>query len=367
MTCSKGTERLRSTQLGSICRLVLLAFLWTLPVQAATLTRGVNITNWFRYPASRDPAVLAAYVSDQALTDLQAAGFDFVRLAVDPEIVSGTGLTTVLIAAIQRIEAHGMAVIVSPHPRNWNLEAHDRDRLPAFWQELAPKLATLDQTQTLPEVVNEPVFPNDPAAWAALQHRVLSAIRQALPQATVVLTGQDWGSVGGLLALTPEPDQNVLYSFHFYDPAELTALASYRQDIDHAVFARLPFPVADPSRCDAVADQAADATTRDVAKYYCTVGWDAERIAAPLDQAAAWATLHRVHLLAGEFGASVQLNTAARLAWLKTVRMAFQARSIPWALWGYEDTMGFALPQPLGSRPVLNPDVLSALGITTAK
>jgi hypothetical protein len=48
------------------------------------LTRGINITGWFRFPASRDPAVLAAYLSDQALADLRTAGFDFVRLAIDP-------------------------------------------------------------------------------------------------------------------------------------------------------------------------------------------------------------------------------------------------------------------------------------------
>jgi endoglucanase len=59
--------------------------MWLLPVWRAgaeshpvTLTRGINITAWFRFPASRDPAVLAAYLSDQALADLRAAGFDFV-------------------------------------------------------------------------------------------------------------------------------------------------------------------------------------------------------------------------------------------------------------------------------------------------
>ena len=215
---------------------------------AAALTRGINVTNWFRYPPSRDPALLAKYMSDQALTDLRTAGFDFVRLAIDPEVVSGQAPAAVLIEAIRRIEAHGMAVIVSLHPRNWHLEtdAADRVRLRSFWRELAPKLAGLEQTRTLPEVLNEPVFPGDPGGWAVLQHLVLGDIRHALPQATVVLTGQDWGSVGGLLALTPEADPNVLYSFHFYDPAELTSLAAYRPDADHAAIGQLPFPVGRP-------------------------------------------------------------------------------------------------------------------------
>ena len=128
----------------------------------ATLTRGINITGWFRFPASRDPAALAAYLSDQALADLRAAGFDFVRLAIDPAVADTQ--RPVLIAAIRRIQRQGLTVVVSPHPHDWHLETDpaDRDRLRAFWQTLAPALRTLDPARTVPEVLNEPVFPNDP-------------------------------------------------------------------------------------------------------------------------------------------------------------------------------------------------------------
>jgi len=324
------------------------------------LTRGVNLTNWFRYPSSRDPAALMAYLSDRALADLRATGFDFVRLAVDPDLVSGD--TAVLIAAIRRIQSHRLTVIISPHPHEWPVETKP-GRLSAFWVGLAPKLAGLDPALTVPEVLNEPVFPNDPGGWAAVQHRVLGEIRHALPGATVVLSGNDWGSVAGLLALAPEADRNVLYSFHFYDPAELTSLAAYRHDVDRAGLARLPFPVDGDATCDVSADPA----TADLAHYYCSLVWDAPRIAAGIDKAARWARDHDVKLLLGEFGASADLNAAARLAWLKTVGEAAAQRHIGWALWGYDDSMGFAITRPAGARPVLNPAVLSALGMTAVK
>jgi endoglucanase len=334
---------------------------------SASLTRGINITAWFRFPANRDPAALAAYLSDQALSDLRAAGFDFVRLAVDPAVADARRPD--LIAAIRRIQHQGLTVIVSPHPHDWHLEtsAADRDRLRRFWQTLAPALRSLDPARTVPEVLNEPVFPADPGAWAALQHLVLGDIRQALPDATVVLTGQDWGSIGGLLALTPEIDSNVVYSFHFYDPAELTSLAAYRPGLDRMALARLPFPVDDRSRCEATADASADAGTRDLMRYYCALGWDAGRIDAIIDRALAWARLHHVRLLAGEFGASAELNQTARVAWLHTVRDAFQSRGIGWALWGYDDVMGLAVTRPPGPRPRLSPVVLTALGMTVRK
>jgi endoglucanase len=325
------------------------------------LNRGINITAWFRFPASRDPAVLGKYLTGQALADLRTAGFDFVRLAVDPAIAE-TQLP-VLIAAIRRIQLQGLTVVVSPHPHDWHLET-GRERLRIFWRTLAPALRALDPARTVPEVLNEPVFPGDPTGWAALQHLVLRDIRQSLPNATVVLTGQDWGSIGGLLALTPEDDQNVVYSLHFYDPAELTSLAAYRPGLDRAALARLPFPVDDRPVCEAAADGSADSGTRDLMRYYCAFGWDTARVALAIGRAADWARLHRVRLLAGEFGASAALNVPARMAWLRTVRDAFEANGIGWALWGYDDIMGLAVVRPPGPRPILDRAVLAALGLT---
>jgi hypothetical protein len=99
--------------------------------------------------------------------------------------------------------------------------------------------------------------------------------------------------------------------------------------------------------------------------YYCALGWDASRIGASIDRAAAWARQNHAHLLAGEFGASAELNPAARIAWLKTVHAAFETRGIGWALWGYDDVMGLGVGRPPEPRPRLNRTVLTALGMTT--
>jgi endoglucanase len=322
----------------------------TAPVQ---LHRGINITGWFRFPVSRDPAALAAYLSDQALEQLRLAGFDFVRLAVDPDLLD----PKTLIPALKRIQQHRLAVVISPHPHDWHLEATP-DQLRQFWRTLAPALRPLDPARTVPEVVNEPVFPADPDAWVRLQHQVLTDIRVALPRSLVVLTGADWGSVAGLAAMAPEADPHVVYSFHFYDPVELTSLAAYRSDVDHPALAALPFPAGED--CDA---PTSDPPTRDLVRYYCASRWDEAHLAASIDRAAEWAGRHGVRLLAGEFGASAQLNRPARLAWLRTVRQIFEARNIAWALWGYDDSMGLAVSRPPAQRPVLDAGVMAALGM----
>jgi hypothetical protein len=326
----------------------------------APLRRGVNLTNWFRYPPSPDRAALAAYLPDEAMAGLRHAGFDFARLAVQPAVVPGDRL--VLVAeAMARLHRQGLAAIVAPH--------FGADPEPAaladFWRRLAPLLRPLDPRRTVAEVMNEPVFAGDPAGWAALQQRIVAIIRASLPGRRVVLTGNEWASIAGLLASHPADVSDAIYGFHFYDPAELTSLAAYRPGLDRAALARLPFPTS-AAGCAAVA-ATTNAATRDLIRFVCAMQWDAAAVAARIDAAAAWGARFGVPLLLGEFGATAALNAPARLAWLTAVRRACEARGIGWALWGYDDAMGFGVRPGGGGVPALDAGVLDALGMGSPK
>jgi endoglucanase len=333
--------------------------------RVAALARGVNLTNWFRFPARADDAALRAYLPDAAIAALHRAGFTFVRLAVQPELLDAAPQRlALLIQAVRRLQQAGLAVVIEAHPTTWHLEqsAADRARLLAFWHRLAPALRPLDPRLTYPEILNEPVFAGTPQAWEALQADALTEVRAALPDATVVLTGADWGGVDGLTALHPAADPNVIYSFHFYEPSELSALAAYRPGLDRAALARLPFPM-DPASCQAAAASAADAATRGLITFVCSMRWDAARVGARIEQAAAWGRDHHATVLLGEFGATRALNASARLAWLAAVRRSCEQRGIGWALWGYDDVMGFGIDPRTAARSTMDRATLLALGL----
>jgi endoglucanase len=299
------------------------------------------------------------------MADLKSAGFTFVRLAIDPAVIDGSPTRALLVEQIRRLQRHGLAVVVSPHPVSWALDSNpaDRAKLAAFWADLALALRALTPALTFPEVVNEPVFHNDIATWAHEQDALRATIRAALPNDTIILTGNDWGGIAGLLALTPSTDSNVVYSFHFYDPAELTTLAAYRPGLDRSALARLPFPETDPAACRDIAAKTTDPATRDLTLFWCATNWDAAHVRANLLLAASWAKRNGVSLLAGEFGASIALNAPARLAWLSLVRETCAANGIGWALWGYDDVMGFDIRRPPENKPLLDRSVLKALGL----
>jgi aryl-phospho-beta-D-glucosidase BglC (GH1 family) len=330
----------------------------------AELRRGVNITHWFRFPPSRDPMALRGYLDDAALEALKRTGFTFLRIPVQPDLLAHP---EVLSAAVQRVQRQGLAVVVALFAAEWHLEtsAGDRARLLATWHSLAPQLRPFDPKLTFPEVLNEPVFAEEPGAWAALQHEAVVAIRRSLPDNTIVLTGTNWGSIDGLLKLPPEADPNVVYSFHVYEPAELTALGAYRPGLDSTAMARLPFPVQDVVRCSGMARHTTDAATAGLIRFYCAQRWDAEKITGRIAEAAEWARQNHVRVFAGEFGASERLNAPARLAWLAAVHEACEREAMGWALWGYDDSMGLGV-RP-GDRPRFDPALVRALGLDRAE
>jgi endoglucanase len=157
----------------------------------------------------------------------------------------------------------------------------------------------------------------------------------------------------GWLACVPWPTATSL----------LTTVGSFEAGLDRAALARLPFPVEGAHACDAAEEATVQPRTRDVIRFYCSQRWDAAKLRALVDRAAEWGRRNRVALVAGEFGASDRLPPATRLAWITAMRRAFEANGIGWALWGYDDSMGFNIhPYDRPRRP-LDPALLRALGL----
>jgi hypothetical protein len=345
--------------------LILVGILAAADEPPAALRRGINITHWFRYPPRSDAASLRNYVSDERLEDLRRVGFTFIRLPAQPDLLASP---QALVDAIARVQRHGMAVVVALFADGWHLETDGRDRarLIDTWRTLASALRPLDPHLTFPEVLNEPVFPNDPASWSSLQQQAVTTIRSILPGHTIVLTGNDWGSVAGLLSLPPLADPKVIYSFHFYEPAELTSLGAYHPGLDTATMAKLPFPVHDEAGCADIAQGTTDQPTADLIRFYCAQHWDAAAVIARIGMAAAWARRYHVAVITGEFGASDRLNSAARTDWLRTVRTACEQQGFGWALWGYDDSMGLGTSFAARGRQI-DPQLAAALGLTLTK
>jgi len=145
------------------------------------------------------------------------------------------------------------------------------------------------------------------------------------------------GQCRGLVALRPVQDDNVIYSFHYYEPAELTSLrpGAPAWTARHSPGCRF-------RRAEACARLAGARTaTRAGHPVLLRPALDAGRVAARIATAAAWGRRHHAAVLLGEFGLPRRLpRSRAPLAARRPAGV--RGRGIGWTLWGYDDVMDLA-------------------------
>jgi endoglucanase len=335
----------------------------------ATLAHGINITRWFTDPHA--PAFYGHYMSAEIFRQIKDAGFTYIRVPLGPSVFQAADgslnkdMVKILVGQLASAEQAGLGVMVQPQRQQWKLQdnPHDRDLFLAFWDQLAPLLAPLDKNRTFPELINEPNFPKD-SDWDDLQGKALATVRKHLRDSTVIVTGNRWSNIDGLTDTRILPDENVAYSFHFYEPSFL--VSEYRSIAadDTPAVAALPFPITNQASCLAAANLAHSSDTQNRIKYYCTKsGWTVDKVKALIRRAAAWGRSNHVPVINSELGILNTRATATRVAWVRAVREACDESQMGWGIWGYDDGFGFDIhPDKAGPHP-LDREILDALGL----
>jgi hypothetical protein len=151
---------------------------------------------------------------------------------------------------------YGFRVILalSPEPAGEQADYWESDELKASIVEMSAKIAHRFKGNSAVagyDLINEPVIPRDrnhpPSAdrptksidgvaerqgqnanlWRDLATKMIQAIRNEDPESVVVFEPSPWGATRGFVGLTPLPFPRIVYSFHFYDPHELTHQGLY--------------------------------------------------------------------------------------------------------------------------------------------
>jgi endoglucanase len=381
------------------------------------LKRGVNTTLWLEWPSigdmMADPTVLESYpdvrrdVTPAMYESLAAQGFDHIRMPVDPGplLAFGPGerqdqlIDGIRIAAQTALDA-GLKVVVDLHPIPRGPDAGSIDRIIGEdWPDyvtlvgrIAAMLDALPADRVALELLNEPPFDCDavygdtPPRWPAMQAEAHAAGRAAAPRITIVLTGACWGQANALASLDPAliPDDNVLWTFHSYEPFLFTHQGAGWSDAPQKYIWDLPYPplaitdeiaaavaTAAAERMAAAEGQAdMDLIEKAIADYRAlpptAVSYDATR-------AAEWADQHgipRSRLYMGEFGAlhtdgDRSLPREWFHAFLQDKRSAADEAGIPWAVLTYVGGMDIAPADDPERR--LAPETCAALGLPCAK
>jgi endoglucanase len=371
--------------------------------------RGIAVAHAMAW-AAVEPAPSRSFVfppfADSAknlgaeLKFLRRAGFDFVRLAVDPgPFLQFQGsrrdrLDELLMDRVKLILSSGLSVIVDFHPSDLHPDylAAALTRgvdTPLFKDYVRLLVRTADLLERLQsrnvalEIMNEP--PVTPARWQPMLEAAYKAIRERAPRLLLVLDGGAEGGIDGLLALGQfSKDPATLLSFHYYDPYQFTHQgASW---VDARYLADVPYPAtARPLQQSLDASAALIASTdlspseksrakvdaRQRLEDYRRSAFDRGTIAQSFDRVEQWAKDHGVpasRVILGEFSARGQgehsggARGAERARWIRDVREEAEAHGFIWTAWVYRGSGGFALVRDEASSE-LDPAVTQALGL----
>jgi aryl-phospho-beta-D-glucosidase BglC (GH1 family) len=325
------------------------------PAIAAKLRRGVNLSHWWWQPDQRDPGKIEKSIGPDDVKLIKGAGLTHVRIPIDPSFfVSPEGKlndanAARLLRSVKAFNDAGIAAVIDCHPagtQNKKMLATDSsegwaDELEKFWKAFAPALRQTSPDLVAVELLNEPNGIAEAKEWPAAQERARKAVRAVLPRHTVILTGDDWGSIDGLVRLDAAPDANTVYSIHFYEPHTFTHQQATWGSPMWKEIKNLRYPF-DQNNADTTAAATADPKAAASIKRYAKDQWNAAKVQSRLDAAAAWAKEHKAMLYLGEFGAyRAGCDEASRTAWLADVRQAAEKNGIGWCAWDYSG--GYAI------------------------
>ncbi len=319
---------------------------------------------------------------------IRAAGFDFVRLAVDvgPFLaLQGAArgrLDALLMETVRGLLATDLGVIVDLHPSAMNpayrpaaltagVDTPKFQAVLALQERLADLLgrfaeggAATGAPRLAFELMNEPEVPQ--SLWQPMLEACYRAARKGSARLPLVLGGGSMNAAAALAAIDRRPfagDERLIYTYHDYAPWQFTH-QGVQGSPAHALDA-IPYPAPASTEAmtaatrqriaglglDGAALEQAHKAERSLARY---AGFDRSSLERSFRQVDAWRIAQRLPahaILLGEFGIhrtpymATPEGAAAREHWLRDMRELAEAHGFAWSAWTYAGAGGFALAE----------------------
>ncbi|RUU60736.1 cellulase family glycosylhydrolase [Mesorhizobium sp. M2C.T.Ca.TU.002.02.1.1] len=385
------------TLMAAVCALAMLA----LPAGAATFSmkRGLNLDQWVTWPAEdkwgERQAILPypewrKFLKADDLEALKDAGFDFLRMPVDPApflsdrtaALRGDLFASVLDSA-RMINRAGLKVVVDLHliPAGGNRKIGMSEVMdnPATFdayvdvvRAMAKTLAREDPRLVALELMNEPIVDcdeNGTSLWPDRQKQLFAAARASATRLTLVLTGGCYSNAASLAKVDPKAiaDDNIIWAFHSYDPFLLTHQgATWAGDFIQYVTG-LPYPLTavPKARLDMALDTIRDRIRTEApwARQSGLLAYLDEQVSAmdttekllgvmdaPFATVDAWArangvkpqdiTLGEFGMIRKEYGNGFVMPAAYRTAYVRDMIARAEAHGFSWSVWSYGGAFG---------------------------
>lgn len=213
------------------------------------------------------------------------------------------------------------------------------------------------------EIKNEPNGINE-STWNTIQGRIIDAIRKVDTQHKIIVGPANWNSFHSLAAMPTYEDDNLIYTFHFYDPFVFTHQGASWVNPTMEPLGGVPFPY-DATKMPGLPSPLNNTWVGSIYNSYSQDG-TAEKVKALIDIAVRFREERNVPIFCGEFGVYIpNSDNEDRVRWYQLVSDYLEEKNISRTTWDYIG--GFGVYEEGGSlfEHDLNIPLLEALGFNT--
>ncbi len=196
------------------------------------------------------------YITENDIKYIASLGFDHIRLGFDQIVIEDGcgGYRPEIIRILRRFigwcEKHKLNIVLNLHKAIGNYcdieekvslidDAELQRGFIRLWTDLESMLA--DKPNIAFEILNE-VKDVDPELWNDLAERTINTLRKLNKDRRIIIGSTCWNNLNRLEYLRVFDDENVIYTFHMYDPSEFTHQRGVLQN-KHCFYNRdMPYP-----------------------------------------------------------------------------------------------------------------------------
>lgn len=289
-----------------------------------------------------------SYITERDIAYVASLGMDHIRLGFDQLVMEEKPFVyrertfLCIDRFIEWCEKNGLGIVLNMHKALGNYcdvkeerelleDAELQERFIAMWVYFEKRYAGKPNVifELLNEVRNVP-----PDKWNSLAERTVNAIRAENPLRRIIIGSTCWNSPSTLSKLRLYDDENIIYTFHFYEPFEFTHQRGVLQPPCAYYNREMPYP-GDIERY------------RDFRRfvygeenpYPNFTEVNKEMLRTMLKPALDFADSHPDKILwLGEFGTIRHAGIKYREAWMRDVIDIVSEKGIPYCVWNYLST-----------------------------
>jgi endoglucanase len=320
--------------------------------RAQSLDRGISISwleqTWVKQPLDVDG------LKNADLELLKKLGFKSIRLPVafnyfEAEHLPPERVFAAIDKVIKQCHTYGFKLVIDYHYGRLNDTNYltETPKIIDLWVKLAKRYKHASPDDLFFELYNEPAKIN-PKVWKDAAYNIATAIRKIDKQRTLIIGASNYNSIYELSRFVRLADENIIYTFHFYEPFFFTHQGAEWVG-DQVATTGVSFPYS-AENFPALNPKAKGTAGESNYNLYRTNG-NEQSLNDKLQIVKSWADKYDVPIICGEYGVyNKYADLDSRCRYMKAMRAALKKLGIPGMIWDYNGSFSLFAGKPSEKR-----------------